>query len=134
MTDDPHTPDNGETTSSEPNGPTSEKTESFDDISKAVKDAFKSGSEDARKAFDKAVPRAKDDIARGVHDIAYAIAYATAFGGELLKEFTPENVTSGFSQGSEAGRRAAGEVIAQRRAREAEQQETPEPGAETFPA
>ncbi len=130
MTDDPNTPENENATAHESSEPGSERTESFDDISKAVKDAFKTGSEDARKAFEKAVPQAKDDITRGVHDIAYAIAYATAFGGELLKEITPENINRGFSEGSEAGRRAAGEVVKQRREREANQEDTPE----TFPA
>ena len=60
----------------------------FEDFGKSVQDAFRTGSEDARKAFEEAIPKAKEDLAQGVHDVAYAVAYASAFGSSLLKELT----------------------------------------------
>lgn len=85
------------------------------DFTKTVEDAFRSGAEDAKKAFEKAIPKAKDDISKGVHDVAYAVSYAAIFGTELLKEFTPDNILDGLREGSNAGRRAAEEIVRERK-------------------
>ncbi len=89
----------------------------FEDFGKSVQDAFRTGSEDARKAFDKAIPKAKEDLAQGVHDVAYAVAYASAFGAALLKELTPDTLCDGFKEGSDAGRKAAETIIRDRKDR-----------------
>lgn len=85
------------------------------DFTESVEDAFKTGAEDAKEAFEKAIPKAKEDIAKGVHDLAYAVSYAAIFGTELLKEITPENILDGLRDGSNAGRKAAEEVVRERK-------------------
>lgn len=87
------------------------------DFTRSVEDAFRNGAKDAKEAFDKAIPKAKEDLSRGVHDLAYALSYAATFGTELLKEVTPENVVEGIREGKDAGKRAADEIIRERKAR-----------------
>ena len=89
----------------------------FENFGKSVQDAFRTGSEDARKAFEEAIPKAKEDLAQGVHDVAYAVAYASAFGSSLLKELTPDTLCDGFKEGTDAGRKAAETIIRDRKDR-----------------
>lgn len=105
----PETPGTGETAADDPSS-TKEFTES-------IEDALKRGAKDAKKTFDEVYPRAKEEFAKGIHDVAYAFAYATAFGGALLREVTPDNLRDGFREGSAAGQRAAEDVIRERRER-----------------
>ncbi|NNE90714.1 MAG: hypothetical protein HKN23_03625 [Verrucomicrobiales bacterium] len=95
----------------------SDSREAFKDLGDAAKKAFRAGSHDAREALKNAVPRAKDDFQKGIHDIAYGLAYAASFGAILLKEFTPESMADGFSEGTEAGRKAADEMLEKQKAR-----------------
>ncbi len=77
--------------------------------------AFKSGTSDAREAFEKKFPKAREDIEKGINDLSYAIGYAISFGSTLAREFSPDNVTDGFDRGSRAGARAAEEVVRHRK-------------------
>jgi hypothetical protein len=91
-----------------------------------IRDAFENGGRDARRAFDEALPRVKEDFAKGLHDIAYTVAYAAAFGGAVIREITPENLKDGVRDGARSGQRAAGEMMRQRREKaEREARETP---------
>ncbi|MDF1811693.1 MAG: hypothetical protein P1V20_05750 [Verrucomicrobiales bacterium] len=93
---------------------------------KAV-DAFKQGAEEAKESFEKSFPNAKEDFAKGINDASYAIGYAVSFGSALIREFTPDNVTDGFERGSQAGNKAAEEVIEHRKARQADSPEDCDP-------
>ena len=115
----------------------SEEPRNPQDFARCVEDAFRSGAEDAKETFDRVYPKAREEFSRGVHDVAYAVAYAASFGGALLREVTPGNLRDGFREGSAAGQRAAEEVIRDRKAR-SERQEADstasDPGAEGSPA
>ncbi|MEX2578207.1 MAG: hypothetical protein WD342_04050 [Verrucomicrobiales bacterium] len=89
-----------------------------DHLARAVREAFRNGSEDARKAFEENMPKAKEDFAKGVHDVAYAVAYAASFSAALLKEVAPEPLADGVREGREAGERAARKVARERRGEE----------------
>lgn len=98
----------------------------FRDIPGTIRDAFENGGRDARRAFDEALPKAKEDFAKGLHDIAYTVAYAAAFGGALIREITPENLKEGIRDGARTGQRAAEEMVRQRREKaERQSRETP---------
>ncbi len=135
MNDDSNTPPPQDPSSSEDTSHSTESSEHpFEDFSKSIHDAFRTGSEDARKAFDKAIPQARKDLAQGVHDITYAFAYASSFGAALVKEITPDTVSDGFREGSAAGKQAADEVIRKRRERSESQAHSEEPDLGTAPA
>lgn len=93
--------------------------EAFEDLGQSIRDAFKSGSRDARKTVEEALPKVKSEFSRGVHDLAYAVAYATSFGAALVDEITPDNVKEGFREGSQAGKRAAEDVVRNQKERAA---------------
>jgi hypothetical protein len=78
--------------------------------------AFKSKTSEAREAFDKQFPGARDDLEKGLNHLTYALGYAISFGSTLAKEFSPENVTESFEKGSHAGEKAAEEFIQRRQA------------------
>lgn len=101
--------------------------EAIQALKEKATDAFKSGTGDAREAFEKSFPQAKEDIAKGINDASYAIGYAVSFGSALVKEFSPDNVTDGFERGSDAGNKAAEEVIEHRKARSGNVPEDPDP-------
>lgn len=90
----------------------------FDGFTKAVEDAVKNGRNDAKKLFEEALPKAKEDLSKGVHDLAYALAYATVFTGTMIREVAPESLVEGLREGTSAGRRAAEESVRQRRERQ----------------
>jgi len=120
MNDDSQTPppvNESADDSPESDNTTDQSSRPFEDFGKSVQDAFRTGGEDARKAFEKAIPKAKEDLAQGVHDVAYAVAYASAFGAALLKELTPDTLCDGFKEGTDAGRKAAETIIRDRKAR-----------------
>jgi len=81
--------------------------EAFDDLVSAAKDAFRSGSDDARDAARNAIPKAREGFNKGLHDLAYGLAYGLSFGSTLARELTPEVMRHGFTEGSDAGRDAA---------------------------
>jgi len=98
----------------------------FQDIAGTVRNAFQNGGRDARRAFDEALPKAKADFAKGLHDFAYTVAYAAAFGGAVIREITPDNLKEGIRDGARTGQRAAEEMMRQRREKaERESRETP---------
>lgn len=90
----------------------------FDDFAESVRNAFRTGGKDAREAVDNYLPKAKEEFGKGIHDVAYAVSYAAAFGTALLREIAPEPLTDGVREGKEAGQRAADEVIRNRKERE----------------
>lgn len=115
--------------------PHSSSKEAFEDLGRAFQEACRTGSDEAREAFEKAIPKAKDDLARGVHDLAYAIAYAASFGSTLVREVTPDNVKRGFQEGTDAGAKAADDVVRRRQRRkeeEASSSEGEDPGDEAI--
>ena len=93
----------------------SETREAFRDLGDSVKKAFQAGSHDARKAAKDAVPQARQEFSKGLHDIAYGVAYLASFGVALAREITPDPVNDGFQEGSEAGRKAAEDLMEKRR-------------------
>lgn len=94
--------------------------EAFDDLVRAAKDAFQSGSDDARDAARSAIPKAREGFYKGVHELAYGLAYGLTFGSTLAREFTPEVMRSGFAEGSSAGRDAAEGFVRKQRQSNAE--------------
>lgn len=126
--DPPPIPDNPETTEEIRPGAASESGRAsstprsggvnFDDFTKAVEDAVENGRNDAKKLFEEALPRAREDLSKGVHDLAYAIAYATVFTGTIIREVAPESLVEGLREGVSAGRRAAEESVRHRRERQ----------------
>jgi hypothetical protein len=49
--------------------------------------------------------------------VAYAVGYAATFGAALLREATPDSLREGLRNGAASGRKAADEVMRQRRER-----------------
>ena len=90
----------------------------FDEFAESVRNAFRTGGKDAREAVDNYLPKAKKEFDKGIRDIAYAVSYAAAFGTALLREIAPEPLTDVVREGKEAGKRAADEVIRNRKERE----------------
>ncbi|MEM9281524.1 MAG: hypothetical protein AAGA96_06860 [Verrucomicrobiota bacterium] len=86
----------------------------FNDFSKSVQDAFATGKQDARRAYDETMPRVCEEISRGVRELAYALSFATAFGAEVIRDVTPDNVKEGAREGSEAGQTAAKKMMRNR--------------------
>ena len=123
-------PDSSEPTTPEPEVPSPRSTQDkLDDLSRDLTEAIRKGGRDARRAFEGGIPKVKSDFAKGLHDIAYALGYATTFGAAILREATPDSVQSGFRDGSESGRRAADRVARERRER-AEREEGQPPSGE----
>lgn len=89
--------------------------ETLDDLSRSLTEAIQRGGRDARRKFEESMPKAKEEFGKGVHDLAYAIAYAATFGSSLLREVTPDSLRDGLREGAASGRRAADEVMRQRR-------------------
>ena len=96
--------------------------EAFDDLVRSAKDAFKTGSRDAKSAAERAIPKMREGLGKGLHDLAYGLAYGLAFGATLAKEITPENLRDGFSSGSSAGTEGAESFMEKRRQTSARRQ------------
>lgn len=91
----------------------------LDELSRTLTEAIRQGGRDARRTFSEKFPQAKDEVAKGVHDLAYGIAYAATFGAALLREAAPSALRDGLRDGAAAGRRAADTRVRQRRERAA---------------
>ena len=89
--------------------------EAFDDLVRSAKDAFRSGSDDARDAARKAIPKAREGFNTALHDLAYGLAYGLSFGSTLAQELAPEAMRNGFSEGSSAGREKAESFVEKQR-------------------
>lgn len=89
--------------------------EKLDDLSRTLTEAILKGGRDAKHAFDEGMPRVKSEFSKGLHEVAYAVGYATTFGASLLKEATPDALREGLRAGAASGRKAAEEVRRQRR-------------------
>lgn len=109
--------DNDESQTEEPEDKTAKAP--FEDFADSLRDAVKTGGKDARNAVEENLPKAKENFEKGVHDVAYALSYVAAFGTALIREIAPEPLTEGVREGKEAGRRAADEVVRNRKEREA---------------
>ncbi len=73
------------------------------------------------------MPKVKSEFAKGLHDVAYAVGYAATFGAAIVREATPDALRDGLRAGAASGRRAADEVVRQRR--EKAEREADRPGA-----
>ena len=104
-------------TSADPAATTETRRDPIQDVASTIRNAFENGGRDARRVFDETLPKAKADFAKGLHDVAYTLAYATAFGGALLREMTPDHLKEGIRDGARTGQRAAEEMMRQRRER-----------------
>ena len=89
--------------------------ETLDDLSRTLTEALRNGGRDARRAVEDGFPKVKSEFAQGLHEAAYAVAYAATFGAALVREVTPDSLRNGFREGATSGRRAAEEVMRQRR-------------------
>lgn len=104
-------------------------TENFEVLREKATQAFKAGAAEAKEALIQRFPQVKEDVVRGVGDIAYAVGYAFSFGSALIRQFSDESVVSGFEKGTEAGARAA-ETTFRPRKDPAPKQPEPDPAAE----
>jgi hypothetical protein len=77
----------------------------------ALRDAFRSGAEDARTAAEKAIPKVKSAAAGAVYWTAYGAAFAAVFQWTFAKGLAPESLKSGFHDGVQGGTEAAGKWI-----------------------
>lgn len=99
----------------------------FSRFTESLRDTARTGADDAKRVFDEAFPKAKEEFTKGAHDVAYGISYAASFGAALLSEILSDNLRDGFSEGGRAGRRAAEEVVRQREERsQRESEPTPD--------
>ncbi len=73
----------------------------------ALRDAFRSGAEDARTAAEKAIPIVKSAAAGAVYWTAYGAAFAAVFHWTFAKGLAPESLKSGFHDGVKGGTEAA---------------------------
>lgn len=103
----------------------SESREAFDNLSDAVRNAWKAGTSDAKKAAKEAVPKAKQEFERGFHDLAWGAAYVFGFGAALARELSPDCVNDGWDKGADAGRDAAAKMAEKCRRSESDEQATP---------
>lgn len=92
-----------------------ETREALDDLGDAVKRLWESGCRDARRAAEDAVPRAREEFHRGLHDLAWGVAYVASFGAGLIRELAPDSVNHGWEEGHEAGKKAAEAQVEKRR-------------------
>jgi len=100
--------------------------EAIEELSRSLRNVLNAGSREARRAIDEAIPKTKEDLAKGINDIAYAIAYTAAFGNVLAREITPENLRDSFHRGAQSGQSAAEKMLRQRREKaEREARDTP---------
>ncbi len=100
--------------------------EAFEELSKSLQNVLKTGGREVRRSLDEAIPKTREDVAKGIHDIAYAIAYTVAFSNALASEITPDNIKDGFREGAQSGQSAAEKILRQRREKaEREARETP---------
>lgn len=103
--------------------------EAFENLSRALSEAFAKGVEDAHRAVEEHLPEWKATVARGLYDAAYAAAYGAAFGTGIARSFVPDSIVEGIQKGAAAGKQAAQEAR-KRKAERAEadaESETPDP-------
>ncbi|MDF1825330.1 MAG: hypothetical protein P1U68_11850 [Verrucomicrobiales bacterium] len=115
-----------ETTTENPQSESTGRTSGvdFDGFAKSVQDALETGKKDAKKLFDDNLPKVKEEVSKGAHDVAYAFAFATAFTGALIREVAPDSLVDGLRDGASAGQRAAEEAVRKRH-----EEKTPGPEA-----
>ncbi len=92
-----------------------ETRQALDDLGDAVKRLWESGSRDARRAAEDAVPRAREEFHRGLHDLAWGVAYVASFGAGLIRELAPDSVNHGWEEGHAAGKKASEAQVEKRR-------------------
>ena len=100
----------------EPAAPKSTQ-EKLDELSNTLTEAILKGGRDAKRTFEEGMPKVKSEFAKGLHDVAYAVGYAATFGATLMREATPDALRDGLRNGAASGRKAADEVMRQRRER-----------------
>ena len=77
--------------------------EAFKDLGNAAKRAFKVGGEEARKTAQEAVPKVKKGVRDGVHDVAWAAGYLSAFATTFAKNLAdPCDAQNGFDDLADA--------------------------------
>ncbi len=120
--------DSQDPTSANPEPAPKTTQEKLDELSNTLTEAILKGGRDAKRAFDSGMPKVKSEFAKGLHDVAYAVGYAATFGAAMLREATPDALRDGLRAGAASGRRAADEVMRQRR--EKAERETSRPGGD----
>lgn len=125
MTDDPHSEELPNDRADEPTEKPSrgsccdDSRKAMEDIGDAVRRAWNAGTRDAKQTARDAMPKAREGFTRGLHDLAWGVAYLASFGVGLAREITPEAVEEGWRAGAKAGKRAAeGYAEKQRRQKE----------------
>lgn len=106
--------------------------EAIEDLTRSLRNVLNTGSREVRRSLEEALPKSKEDLAKGIHDIAYALAYTAAFGNTLAGEITPDNVKEGFREGARSGQSAAEKMLRQRREK-AEREKRENPPSESTP-
>jgi hypothetical protein len=120
MNSDSHDPSS---TNPEPAAPKSMQ-EKLDELSETLTEAILKGGCDAKRAFEDGMPKVKSEFAKGLHDVAYAVGYAAIFGATLMREATPDALREGLRNGAASGRKAADEVMRQRREKAEREEKT----------
>ncbi|MCB1230037.1 MAG: hypothetical protein KDN19_07220 [Verrucomicrobiae bacterium] len=109
--------------------PRPESREAFADLGAAVKRAWNAGAADAREAAKQAVPKTREEFARGFHDLAWGAAYLIGFGAAIAREIAPECVNQGWDEGVTAGQKAGVSVAEKcRQSTESEPEGERDPG------
>ena len=86
----------------------------------ALRDAFRSGAEDARTAAEKAIPLVKSAAAGAVYWTAYGAAFAAVFQWTFAMGLAHESLKSGFHDGVKGGTEAADKWIEKLKRRKGE--------------
>lgn len=107
--------------------PEGETRQAFEDLGEAFRRAWKAGTSDAKRTAEDAIPRAKEEFTKGVHELAWGAAYLASFGVTLAREVAPDCVDRGWAEGTAAGRKAAENFT--ERSREKEERAEPSEGS-----
>ena len=109
--------------------PEGDAKQAFEDLGESFRRAWRAGTSDARRNAKDAIPRAREDFAKGLHDLTWGAAYVVSFGVTLAREIAPDCVDQGWQEGSDAGRKAA-ESFAEKNRKSPETSEEKESGTE----
>jgi hypothetical protein len=91
-----------------------EQKDPIERIFKSVRDAFKSGSEQAKEKAKESAPDLKSAVGKAAYGISFGLAYGGSFGLTMMKELVPVVLREGGSDGVKAGRLAARRAMAPR--------------------
>ena len=84
-----------------------EQKDPCEEIFDSVKNAFKSGTDEAKKQAEKTAPKIKTAIGKAAYKLSFGAAYGSSFGLAMLKAFVPDVLKDGSAEGFDAGKTAA---------------------------